>query len=297
MSPPKRHDHEVPVDEVLVRRLLRAQMPELADRPLRLVEPTGTDHTLYRLGDDLVARLPIYDGAARQAAKAARWVPFLAPQLPLALPMPYALGEPVEEYPFRWSIVSWIDGERAAPSTLDVERAAIDLGRFVRTLQSCDATGGPPAGPDTGLRGLPLHGWDTRVREWIAKVDGDCAVDLPAAVAAWDEVLRAPDWSGPPVWFHGDLTWNLIARDRRLVGVIDSGYGVGDPACDLMPGWTMFRGAARERFFAEVGVDDATITRARGWALAPGFIGLTYYRDVPHLQAMAITSINGALAD
>jgi aminoglycoside phosphotransferase (APT) family kinase protein len=298
MAPPKRHDHEVPVDDELVGRLLRAQAPELADRPRRVVEPTGTDHTLYRLGDDLVARLPIYDGAARQAAKEARWVPFLAPQLPLALPTPYALCEPDEGYPFCWSIVSWIDGERAAPSTIDLERAATDLARFVRTLQSCDATGGPPAGADTGHRGLPLHGWDERVREWIAKAErDDCPVDLPAAVAAWEEVLAAPDWDRPPVWFHGDLPGNLIARDRRLVGVIDSGYGVGDPACDLLAGWTMFRGAARARFFAEVGLDDATITRARGWALAPAFIGLTYYRDVPHLRAMAISAIDGALAD
>jgi aminoglycoside phosphotransferase (APT) family kinase protein len=297
MPPAKRHDDEVPVDEELVRRLLRAQVPELADRPMRVVEPTGTDHTLYRLGDDLVARLPIYDAAARQGVKEARWLPFLAPQVPLALPMPYALGEPGEGYPFRWSIVSWIDGERATPSTVDLDRAAGDLARFVRVLQSCDATGGPRPGPDTGWRGLGLHGWDERVREWIAKADDDSPVDLPGAVAVWKEVLRAPDWDRPPVWFHGDLPWNLIARDGHLVGVIDSGYGVGDPACDLMAGWTMFRGAARERFFAEVGLDDATITRARGWALAPAFVGLTYYRDVPHLRAMAINAINGALAD
>jgi aminoglycoside phosphotransferase (APT) family kinase protein len=99
------------------------------------------------------------------------------------------------------------------------------------------------------------------------------------------------------VWFHGDLSWNLIAKDGRLVGAIDSGYGVGDPACDLMPGWTLFRGEARQLFFEEVGLDDATRIRARGWALAPAFIGLSYYKDVPELQANARVSIEGALAD
>jgi aminoglycoside phosphotransferase (APT) family kinase protein len=99
------------------------------------------------------------------------------------------------------------------------------------------------------------------------------------------------------VWFHGDLAGNLIARDGRLVGAIDSGYGVGDPACDLMPGWTLFRGEARRRFFDEVGLDDATIARSRGWAIAPALIGLSYYRDVPHLFENARSAIEGALAD
>jgi aminoglycoside phosphotransferase (APT) family kinase protein len=297
MPVPKRHAHEVDVDEDLVRRLLRAQLPQWGDEPLALVEQTGTDHTLYRLGTDKVVRMPIVDGAARQGAKEATTIPFLAPQVPLALPLPLALGEPAFGYPFRWSVVAWIEGERATLDNVDVGPMAVDLARFVRALHACDATDGPPAGRDTGMRGLSLRGWDDRVREWIAKLDGDCPVDLPAAVAAWDEVLVTPEWGGPPVWFHGDLPWNLIARERRLVGVIDSGYGVGDPACDVMPGWTLFRGETRARYFAEIGVDDATITRARGWALAPAFIGLSYYRDVAHLQRMAIVSIEGALAE
>jgi aminoglycoside phosphotransferase (APT) family kinase protein len=133
------------------------------------------------------------------------------------------------------------------------------------------------------------------VRDAIAELDlGD---DLAAALAAWGEVLDAPEWDRPPVWFHGDLPGNLIAKQGRLVGAIDSGYGIGDPACDLTPGWTLFRGEDRRRFFAAVGVDDATRIRARGWALAPAFIGLHYYRNVPHLQANCRDSIAGALAD
>jgi aminoglycoside phosphotransferase (APT) family kinase protein len=108
--------------------------------------------------------------------------------------------------------------------------------------------------------------------------------------------LEAPEWDRPPVWFHGDLPGNLIAKDGRLVGVIDSGYGTGDPACDLLPGWTFFRGGSRQLFFDEVGLDDATITRARGFALAPAFIGVTYYKDVPALRANAIHALESALA-
>ncbi len=300
MAVAKRHDNEVHVDEALVRRLLRAQFPEWAELPLSVVEETGTDHTLYRLGDEMVVRMPIMEYATRQAVKEARWVPFLAPQLPLALPVPLAAGVPGEGYPLNWSIVSWIDGEKATADNLDLQRAAVDLARFIKALHACDPTGGPEAGAGTGYRGLSLRLWVGRLRDWIAKLADrpDLAdVDVAGALAAWDEVLITPEWEQLGVWFHGDLPWNLIAKDGVLVGAIDSGYGVGDPACDLMPGWTMFRGEARAMFFEEVGLDDATRIRARGWALAPAFIGLTYYKDVPHLQANARTAIAGALAD
>jgi aminoglycoside phosphotransferase (APT) family kinase protein len=295
LTPPKRHDNEIPVDEALARRLWRAQFPEFAELPLRVHDEHGTDHTLFRLGADMVMRLPIKEGTNHQAFAEARWLPWLAPQVPLDLPTPVAIGEPDEDYPVHWSIVKWIDGARVTPDNVDLIDAARDLAAFIRALHACDAADGPPAGSRTGLRGLSLKPWDETVREWVAKADG--AFDFAPALAAWDEVLAAPEWDRPPVWFHGDLSWNLIQRGGRLVGVIDSGYGVGDPACDLQAGWILFRGEARKVFFDEVGLDDATILRSKGWALGPAFIGFTYYKDVPELQANAIASIAGALAD
>jgi len=295
-TPLKRHADELDVDEDLVRRLLRDQYPQWADLPLRLVVPTGTDHTIYRLGDELVVRMPIMAYATRQAAKEARWVPFLAPRVPLALPLPMAMGEPGHGYPLPWSVVRWIDGERADRDTLDLTQAAADLAAFIRALHACDATDGPPAGEDTGWRGRPLGLWVERLQPWIERLDSFPGIEV--ILAAWQDALSAPEWNRPGVWFHGDLGGNnLIARDRRLVGVIDSGYGVGDPACDLMSGWTLFRGESRRIFFEACGLDDATISRARGWAIAPSLIGLSYYRDVPHLQQNARGAIEGALAD
>jgi aminoglycoside phosphotransferase (APT) family kinase protein len=294
-TPPKRHADEVDVDEHLVRRLLRDQFPQWADLPLRVVVPTGTDHTVYRLGDELVVRMPVMAYATRQAAKEARWVPFLASQVPLQLPLPVGMGEPGQGYPLSWSVVRWIAGEQGSRDTLDLPQAAADLAAFVRALHACDASGGPPAGADTGWRGRPLGLWVERLEPWIEQLDGFPGID--SVLAAWREALSAPEWDRPAVWFHGDLAGNLIARDRRLVGVIDSGYGVGDPACDLMPGWTLFHGESRRVFFEECGLDDATILRARGWAIAPSLIGLSYYRDVPHLQQSARGAIESALAD
>ncbi len=142
------------------------------------------------------------------------------------------------------------------------------MARFIKSLHACDPTGGPRAGSATGLRGLSLRPWDERIREWIAKADE--AFDLGPAIAAWEAVLQAPEWDRAPVWFHGDLTGNLIAREGRLVGAIDSGYGVGDPACDLMPGWTLFRGEARQAFFDAVGLDDATRRSQPGVGVGTG---------------------------
>jgi len=290
----KRHDDEFPVDEPLVRRLLRAQFPQWAELPLQPVHPSGTDHTLFRLGDELVVRMPCVERVVQQSAREATWVPYLAPQLPLELPIPVAMGQPAEGFPWNWSIVRWIDGQHATVDNIDLDRAAVDLARFVGALHACDPTGGPPASASTAWRGAPLSVWDGRLEPWIAKLEGEPGI--AEAVAVFEEARAAPEWDRDPVWFHGDLTGNLIARDRRVVGVIDSGYGVGDPACDLMPGWILFRGATRARFFAEVGLDDATILRSRGWAIAPALIGMSYYRDVPHLQANAIRSLEGALA-
>ena len=295
MALAKRHDDEFPVDEPLVRRLLHAQFPQWAELPLHLIDPSGTDHTLFRLGDELVVRMPIVERVTEQSAREAKWVPFLAPQVPLELPIPVATGQPGEGFPWTWSIVRWIDGEHATRNNLDLDQAAVDLAQFIRALHACDPAGGPEPGQSTAGRGAPLSVWDGRLDPWIAKIQDQPGIS--EAVAAFDEARAAPRWDRPPVWFHGDLSGNLIARDGRLVGVIDSGYGVGDPACDLMPGWILFRRATRQRFFDEVGLDEATITRSRGWCIGPALIGLSYYRDVPHLQANAIRSLEGVLTD
>src|SRR4051794_12617672 len=107
------HTEEVDVDAELVRRLLVTQMRELAQLPLTIVEPWGTDNAVWRLGDELVVRLPRIGWATRQVDRDARWLPVLAPHLPVAVPEPVAVGEPGEGYPYRWAVHRWIDGEGA----------------------------------------------------------------------------------------------------------------------------------------------------------------------------------------
>lgn len=233
------------MDEERVRGLLRAQFPGWADLPLVEWHEQGTDHTLFRLGDDMAVRMPIrpFTDAPleeQRACREARWVPFLAPQLPLDLPAQLGFGEPTDDYPWHWSIVSWIEGDRIDDSNIDALTAAVELARFVKALHEIDPTDGPPAGKATWGRGTSLRPGAQIIRDAIARASK--RLDTGPLLVAWEEAVAADEWDGPPVWFHGDLAGNLIVRDRRLVGVIDSPYGIGDPACDITPGWSLFTG-------------------------------------------------------
>ena len=69
MTAPKMHADEVDTDVTLVRRLLAAQFPRWADLPIEPVRPFGTDNANYRLGDDMVVRLPRREQTSRTLEK------------------------------------------------------------------------------------------------------------------------------------------------------------------------------------------------------------------------------------
>jgi aminoglycoside phosphotransferase (APT) family kinase protein len=271
------HANEVHTDAQLVRRLLAAQFPQWANLPLTPVPSAGTDNALYRLGDDMVVRLPRIDWAIGQADKERRWLPVLAPHLPLAVPEQLAMGKPGAGYPWPWSIYRWLPGDSATLERLDDPRqAAAQLAQFITALWQIDTMGGLPAA-EHNLRGAPLALRDGPTREAIAALDG--VMDAQAATAVWEAALEAPEWERDPVWFHGDmLSGNVLVEQGRLSAVIDfGGLAVGDPACDLMIAWSLFSGASREAFRVEVAVDEATWLRGRGHALSQAVIFIPYY--------------------
>src|SRR6476646_7811453 len=102
------HADEVDTDVALVRRLLVAQFPQWAALPIQPAPSWGTDNALYRLGDDLVARLPRRTRTAVLLEKERRWLPRLAPLLPLAVPVSLADGVPAAGYPFEWCVYRWL---------------------------------------------------------------------------------------------------------------------------------------------------------------------------------------------
>jgi aminoglycoside phosphotransferase (APT) family kinase protein len=270
------HANEVPMDDIVVRRLLGAQFPEWATLPLERVATPGSDHVLYRLGSDLVVRLPRKEGVESQIDKERAWLPRLAPLVSCALPTPVAKGGPSRMYPFSWSVYTWLGGENPSEGVPAPELAR-DLARFVTTLQSVDLPGGPVPGGENFGRGEPLARRDAATRAAIAKLEGE--VDVRAVTAAWEHALGMPVWEGRPVWLHGDLTTeNILVRGGRLAAVVDFGcLGVGDPACDLMVAWSLMTPQDRQVFRDEVGVDDETWARGRGWALSTALIALPYY--------------------
>lgn len=270
------HDDEIDVDEGLLHELLATQMPRLADRRLTKVEPWGTDNAIWRLGDDLVVRLPRIHWAAGQVEFEAEWLPRLAPCLPLPIPEPVAIGEPASTYPYRWAVHRWIPGAPAAIDRFeDPVSFALDLADFVRALQAAPTDGAPPA----GNRARPLAEYDDATRWAIDRASH--LVDAEAATAVWEDALAAPPYDSPAVWVQGDLEGNCLTAAGRLCGIVDWGSaGLGDPAVDVQVVWSpLFSATARQGFLDVLDVDDATVRRSRGAAINQACMALPYYLD------------------
>ena len=291
---PKVHADEIDVDVRVVRALLRAQFPQWAELPVQQFQSYGTDNVLFRLGDDMVVRLPrlrrdvVPKWAITQIDKEAEWLPRLAPHLPVEIPVPLAQGEPGEGYPHRWGVYRWLQGENPAHGTVALAR---DVAAFTAALQRIDTTGAPAA----MARARPLVAHDRETRAALARLHDE--IDVAAATAAWERALEGPDHAGPPVWVHGDiLAGNLLVRDGRLGAVLDFGsLCAGDPACDSMIAWSLFT-PVRDAFRAALDVDDATWARARGWALSQAVIALPYYLHTnPPMVAHARSALAGVL--
>ncbi|MEU8708342.1 aminoglycoside phosphotransferase family protein [Streptomyces sp. NPDC048565] len=287
---------EIDIDESLVGRLVAAQFPRWAELPVRKVRSAGTDNAMYRLGEDMAVRLPRVPDAAGHVGREQRWLPHLAPHLPLDVPVPLGHGAPGQGYPFAWSVYRWLDGENLHDlPPAELREAAAGLGRFVAALRRVDTTGAPRS-----FRGGPVDTADDEVRAAIRDLGADGTLDAEAATAAWEAAVRAPRWEGAPVWLHGDLLpGNLLGHRGRLTAVIDFGLvGVGDPACDMMAAWSLLTADTREVFREAAGADGPTWGRGRGWALRFGLTAEHYYRGInPVLAGIGHRTAVEAIAD
>ena len=259
---------EVVVDEALVRRLLNDQFPEPAHLPVTLVG-AGWDNVIHRVGTDLLIRVPRREAAAQLILNEQRWLPVLAPRLPLAIPVPTHAGRATSYFPWAWTVAPWFVGAPAAVNPPDdLMVAAEDLAAFVNALH----VPAPTDAPHNPVRGGPHAERLDRITARIIAVAESGrlpdSADPAALVELWRTLAAAPVYDGPPLWMHGDLhALNIITRDDRLCAVIDFGdITAGDPATDLAVGWILFDAPSRARFHALVDVDDATWTRAMAWA-------------------------------
>jgi aminoglycoside phosphotransferase (APT) family kinase protein len=285
---------EVEIDAALVRALLAEQHPDLTT--LELGAPvSGWDNVMYRLGDELVVRLPRRALSAALTEHELRWLPEIAPRLPLPTSAPVRAGRPGCGYPWAWSVCRWLPGESAAMrAPADPGHAAVTLGDFLRALHQP----APRDHPVNPYRGVPLSDRDTVTRERIEQL-GD-HVDGAAVIAAWDELVQTSKWDGPALWLHGDLhPGNLLVHDGRLSGVIDFGdLTAGDPASDLAVAWMLLPSPAREVLRRHAGpVDDNTWARARGWALLLAVMITASSADNPVMSAIGERTLEAVLAD
>lgn len=285
---------EVQIDDDLVRGLLRAQYPAVAELDLVRLPEHGWDNTVYRLGREFTVRLPRRTQASKLIQGETRWLPEISRKLPIPVPVPVHAGSPSDQYPWHWSVNRWVPGEPVGLGTFrDPLASAAALASFLNALHYP----APLAAPINKARGVHLaarqqsmtatlhdlqrHGWDTR-----------------AIAEQWRRLSRAPRYKGYRHWIHGDLhSANILAHDGYLSGVIDFGdLTRGDPAVDFAVAWMMFDPADREplRIAAE-SRGKGTWQRAQAWALLMACTVLANSADNPLLAEIGQHTLEQAM--
>ncbi len=289
----------VGLGEGLVRRLVAGRFPQWAGLPVGRVASGGTVNAMFRLGDDLVVRLPLSEVGVDDVARERAWLPRLAPRVPVSVPEVVGSGEPAEGFPWPWSVYRWLPGEVPEAGALsDPVALAEGLAGFVAAMRKVELADAPPA-----YRGGPLASLDGSTRGAIHALRAlpEEGVDCDGLLAVWEDALRAPEEGTEAVWLHADLMPGnlLVDEEGRLASVIDFGCtGVGDPACDLFPAWNLLPSGAREVFREALGVDDAAWRRGRGRTLSQAVIALPYYRTTnPAMAGNARHVIRAVLTD
>jgi aminoglycoside phosphotransferase (APT) family kinase protein len=286
----KLHDNEISIDTPLVQKLIDKQFPQYAQLPLTRLTASGSTNILYRLGDNLLVRLPRQPGSGAAILKEQQWLPVIGHQLPVEVPEYIAIGKPDLDYAECWSLTQWIEGDLASawhpvdPPGQSQTELAIGFADLVRALREIDVP--EAAFSDSRLRpyrGKPLADHDKYFRHSVVQCRKikDLELDLDAAVAIWEEAITLPGASETTTdhWFHGDLVAeNLLMNNNQITAVLDfGGLGIGDPTVDLHGAWELLGPEARDLFRQRIGVDDSEWLRARAWALAIPMMTFAYY--------------------
>ncbi len=301
------HDNEISIDEIGVRSLLEEQCPQWARLPLSLAG-AGTDNKMYRLGDDLVVRIPRTAEKASSLQKEHQWLPRLAPLLTYQVPEPVYAGGPSSDFPLRWSVFRWIDSEVAGPGTVtDWAGFGTDLAEFVRELHGADLMGATTRHFSSNQSRRPQesrrHG---HVVNHVKQNFDNCRtiigseLDLDALEQLWLAALSLPEPSGRQVWRHGDLKpANLLVQDGKLHAVIDFGasLSVGLPESEHDALWQS-PAETRQAYRDALDIDDLTWQRVRARVIAGSLVGIQYYQHSwPAVAAKARALLEEILAE
>lgn len=287
---------EVEIGRELVLTMLKEFLPEFADEPIEYFG-AGWDNDIHRVGADHAIRMPRRKAAAQLIENEQRWLPELAPTLPLPIPAPLFAGHGAFGYPWAWSLVPWLSGVPLAHSpALDQAQLIDDLSGFMNALHV-------PADKDAPLnefRGVPLAEKDEGLRSNLANIEG---IDHDAVIDLWESLVDTPSWGGKPVWLHGDLhPLNLLVRNGKLSAVLDFGdLTSGDPATDIAVAWMLFDDEGRSAFRTALRIDDRNVdihtwNRARAWALSLALAYLAFSADEPTMSRIGHATLGQVLA-
>lgn len=271
----------------LAKKIIAAQFPEYTDLAVTEVAQQGHDNRTYRIGDDMLIRMPTTESYAHKVPIEQELLPKLAKHLSTPIPAPIKMGTPSDDYPYPFSIYRWLDGKSTNQVTLDdhaLEKIASMLATFLKKLQAITDVKGPAPGQHNWWRGDHVSVYDKNAREQIASLAG--TIDKHSALDCWESAC-ASKWDKEPVWIHGDFAvGNILIKDNELSGVIDfGGTAMGDPACDLVIAWTYLTGKARDIFMREMNLDDNTWARGRAWALWKATFELCHMADKNSYEA------------
>lgn len=303
----------------LAHKLVMEQFPEYSHLPITEVEKQGHDNRTYRLGHDMLIRMPTGESYALKVPKEHELLPQLTKHLSVSIPAPIKMGNPsaytketsavarkmsgkldpkfddanVEvskvDYPYPFSIYQWLPGKSINLLTLtdqEKEYLAFDLAKFLKELHAITDVPGPAPGQHNWWRGDHVSVYDQGAREQISALVN--VIDTHRALDLWDQACGTK-WDKDPLWIHGDFAiGNILMDGRKLSAIIDfGGMALGDPACDLVIAWTYLSEKPRNIFMSKMDMDEDTWLRARAWALWKATFELCHIRDKNSTEAKA----------
>lgn len=290
------HDDEPDTSEEVVRKLLRAELPQWADSPIEYLATSGTDNAMWRIRTDgtpdVVARLPRRPGAAAGLQRETSVLQKLRKtELHSVVQTPQVrhVGGPHDWFPHHWCVLEWIEGTDAWTARSDLDRHSLnnlaeDLAQAIVAIGRTDIDGAPDRLP--GSRGGPLGPLLERLDQWLTAPEWHAPhlIDVDAVRRLVSEAVEIVDEPIAEGFVHGDLIpGNLLVDRGRLTSVIDwGGAGRGDVAQDLAPAWAVLTAAERPVFKEAVDADEAAWIRGRTFELEHAVGGVLYYVPKKH---------------
>ncbi len=295
MTPEAMHADELSISKSLVSELLAENFPDLSLLPLAALQSSGTVNVIFRLGTELCVRLPRAERFANSLSRELAWIPGVQSTNDISVPRVFAEGKPHRNFPLPWAIMHWLPGKPVEPGSAGESHAsAVRLANFLCELKRREVNSGPSSNRDRP----PVHGAPLITEAFdVLEHQGWPLAELKAL---WQACVDCPRYAGEATWTHGDLIPpNLLEAEGEISAVIDFGsYALGDPAVDLIPAWTIFRGAARQTFLETMAMDQVSIERARGYALRQALQIIPYYQQSnPPFVQMAEAILNELIND